>query len=324
MYVLNTLAPVFLIIALGAVLRRTGFLSAAVFAGINRLVYWVALPIVLFFKLAVRDAPAAGGAGAEAAAAGQLLLLLLTGQAGAVLAGYLAARGQKLPAASAGALVQGAFRGNLVYVGLPVLIHAFSTTAGADAAARAERIAILSFVGIVPAYNVVAVVVLLAGRHSLRRGTATTIVRSLSTNPLILGTVAGALASLAGLPMPPALRQTMVAIGQAAMPLALLCVGGAIASTPIRGNVARPAVAAAVKLVVSPAIGWAAALLLGADPHVTVAAMILLGAPTAVASYVLADQLGADAPLAAGAVVVSSVLSVLTLAAIVAVMPCFV
>ena len=52
MHIINTLLPVFLIIALGALLRKTKFVSAEFVAGLNRLVYWVALPCLLFYKLA--------------------------------------------------------------------------------------------------------------------------------------------------------------------------------------------------------------------------------------------------------------------------------
>ena len=52
MYVINTLAPVFLVIALGALLRRSGLLSADLVGGITRLAYWVGLPALLFYKIA--------------------------------------------------------------------------------------------------------------------------------------------------------------------------------------------------------------------------------------------------------------------------------
>ena len=52
MHVLDTLAPVFAVIALGAALRRTGFVSDELLRGLNRVVYWVALPALLFGKIA--------------------------------------------------------------------------------------------------------------------------------------------------------------------------------------------------------------------------------------------------------------------------------
>ncbi len=50
--VLNTLAPVFLLIAIGAVLQRTGFVSPGFLKEANRLTYWLGLPALLFSELA--------------------------------------------------------------------------------------------------------------------------------------------------------------------------------------------------------------------------------------------------------------------------------
>ncbi|MFA7485368.1 MAG: AEC family transporter, partial [Phycisphaerae bacterium] len=52
MEVINILLPVFIIIALGTILRRTNFMSQEVALGLNRLVFWVGLPSLLFYEVA--------------------------------------------------------------------------------------------------------------------------------------------------------------------------------------------------------------------------------------------------------------------------------
>jgi predicted permease len=46
-HVINSLAPVFLIIALGATLRRFGWMPPAMAQWASELTYWVALPALL-------------------------------------------------------------------------------------------------------------------------------------------------------------------------------------------------------------------------------------------------------------------------------------
>jgi hypothetical protein len=76
--------------------------------------------------------------------------------------------------------------------------------------------------------------------------------------------------------------------------------------------------AAVIKLSVGPVVGYFAAGWLGVGRVETAVALIMLACPTAVASYVLTEQLGGDSALSAGAVVVSTILSIASLAAVVA------
>ncbi len=114
MPVVNTLAPVFALILLGVILRRRGFAGDEFFRNTNRLVYWVAVPCQLFYQSA--EAPIPGGA------ALRVFITLLAGLAGCVGIGYLIARLLHLPRRSMGPFLQGSYRGNLVYIALPVIL----------------------------------------------------------------------------------------------------------------------------------------------------------------------------------------------------------
>ena len=50
LFSMNSTMPLFFIMLLGYVLHRTGFLSDAFVAGANKFVFYVALPVQLFFK----------------------------------------------------------------------------------------------------------------------------------------------------------------------------------------------------------------------------------------------------------------------------------
>ncbi|MFW6457050.1 MAG: AEC family transporter, partial [Planctomycetota bacterium] len=102
------------------------------------------------------------------------------------------------------------------------------------------------------------------------------------------------------------------------LPLALICVGGALVGTSIQGKLLPMAGSVICKLGVTPFVGYLVARTIEADPVETGVALILLATPTAVSSYVLADQMGGDSALAASAVVVNTLVCPLSLALVVA------
>lgn len=312
MHIINTLAPVFLVIALGAALRRGGVVSAELQRGMIKLAYWIGLPALLVQKIAESNA--------VAGEAGMLIGVFLTATAAMILLGGLLAKLLGLRAGQVGTFIQASFRGNLAFIGLPVVFFAFAD--GAGAGDDAQAISALALGPIVAIYNIVAVAVLLASEHRFGWSAVKKIGSGIVTNPLVLACAAGValvvIRNQSGLTLPDFAMRTLVVIGQFALPVALLSVGGAIASTPLKGNVGLASLAATIKLVVGPALGFAAAWAWGADEQVRAICMIMLTCPTAVASYILVTQLEGDESLAAGAVVLSTLLSAAALAGVIA------
>jgi len=308
MYIINTLAPVFLVIAVGVGLRKAGFFSSEFVSSLNRLVYWVGLPCLLFYKTA--------GATYDYAAAGNTFLVVLAGTVGCIAAGYIAAFLMRLRGMNAGALVQGTFRGNLVYVGLSVIIYSFSNSSGFDAA-KMETIAVVVLALMIPIYNISAVVILLAGQHRLDRYVPGKILGQIITNPLILACVSGIIYSAIFSQLPMAVDRFCSAIGQMSLPLALLSIGATLAEGKISSRLIPALTASVIKLAVAPLVGLLVASLLSLGAGEMRIALILLACPTAVASYVMADQFGTAGRLAATIVVLTTILSMLSLGIVV-------
>ena len=143
------------------------------------------------------------------------------------------------------------------------------------------------------------------------------VTKGLATNPLIWACVLGLIAGRYGVKLPVFLQSACTPLAATAFPMALLAIGAQLAAGRIGARVGTATVSSALKTVVAPGLGWIAARLLGLPAWETCAALILLATPTAVASYVLADQLGSDSDLAAAAVVVSTLVSFFTLGAVV-------
>jgi len=308
-HVVNTLAPVFLVILLGLALRRWRFLSAEFMAGLGRLCYWVALPCLLFHKTAT--------ASLNGEAVGRTLGAFLIATAACLVVGYLVAWAMRMPAASVGTFVQACFRGNLAFVGLPVIIYALAPYPPEEAA-RLETLAILLLVPMVPAYNVAAVLVLLASRHRLGPGALRRMVVPIVTNPLVIACVAGGLVCAAGVSFPPAIDRALGAVSDMALPLALLGIGGSLASARLRGRWPHLVAAPLVKLAFAPAVGFLLAGWMGLGRGETGVLLVDLACPTAAVSFVLAQQLGGDEDLAASAVALSTVLAAVALSVAVA------
>jgi predicted permease len=309
MEVINTLLPVFFMIALGAILRRTRFISTGVVAGLNNIVFWVGLPCLLFYQIATAEY--------DFASAGKTFLVVFAGMLVCVAAGYIAAGFLRLPGPAMGAFVQGAFRGNLYYVGLAVLLYSLSDNGDADAI-RIKNIAILVLALIIPVYNVAAVIVLLAGRQKLDRRVFGRLTRQVVTNPLIVSCAAGIIYQFFFSSLPVAVARALTSVGQVSLPLALIAVGAALVESKVGGYALCAFSASVIKIVIAPLAGLAGAIVLGLGPGETKVAMILLACPTAAVSYVMAEQLGSDEKLSAAIVTISTVLSIISLSVVVA------
>jgi len=306
-HVLNILAPVFLIIAVGAVLQRSGFVSATFLKEANRVTYWIGLPALLFSQLA--------GTFHQVGGAGLMLSSMLVATGVLILAGYAAGWLLGVPGGALGTFVQGGFRGNLAFVGLPIIYSLPDTTVAWGVSVRTA--AILTIAPMMVFYNTAAVIVLLLSQHKLSWRMVLPFARQLATTPPLLAAVAGMGWALLGWPLPPAVDKALAALGEMALPLGLLGVGGSLVTIQLGGAWRRPLASALVKTAVSPLLGWAVGRLLGLGAVELKMILILMACPTAVVSYTMALELKGDETLASGAIVLSVLTSVVSLALIV-------
>ncbi|HSY53450.1 MAG TPA: AEC family transporter [Opitutaceae bacterium] len=309
MQILGILAPTFLLIAFGAALLRSKFVSPEFLREGNRVVYWFGLPALLFNELASASFSVGGPArlmvGAMLAAT---VVLIMLSYAGAWLL--------RLPASSTGTFVQGAFRGNLAFVGLPIIYSFPESLTIRDVPVR--TIAVMTVAPMLVIYNVVGIVVLLASQLDVRRLSGKYLLQQIVTTPPLLATLAGMAYAATGWPWPVVLHDSFDALAQLALPLALLGIGGALVSTPFGGEWHAPLSAALLKTVAAPAVGWLCGRWLGLGALELKLVMVLLATPTAIISYTKVIELEGSPALASGSIVFSTVLSIVALAGILA------
>lgn len=307
MQILNTLAPVFLLIAVGAGIQVAGLVSPGFLKEANRVTYWLGLPALLFSQLA--------GSFAHGSGAGRLLGVMLAATLLAIVAGYAVAWLMRIPGPVIGTFVQGGFRGNLAFVGLPVIFALPDAPLAGGVTVRTA--AVLTVAPVMVFYNVAGVVVLLLSQHRLGWKMVRPFVKQLVTTPPLLATVAGIAFASAGWTLPTFVDASLAALGEMALPLGLLGVGGSLVTVQIGANWPRPLASALVKTALSPAIGWVVARSCGFGGAELKMILVLLACPTAIISYTMALELKGDEPLAAGTIALSVFTSVPALALIV-------
>lgn len=297
----------FLVVLLGWALARTDFVSRHTFNQMNRLSYWFGLPALLVHRIAAAK-PEFGDV------TGLFLAFALTTLLG-ILAAWAVARLKGVPRGSIGTFIQGAFRGNLAFVGLPVVLYAFAGSA--TSSATAESSALLTFGPAVVLYNVLAVTVLLmSADNANQKGRIRRALFSMATNPILLSCLLGLSLSLSGVALPNAVSRTLSALGQMALPLALICIGGSLHWTRVRGQLSWAAAGAAIKVALLPAAGLLIAKWMGlSQEHLRIVG-ILLACPTASTSYLLASQMRGDTGLASSIIVLSYLMAIPALAAV--------
>lgn len=165
---------------------------------------------------------------------------------------------------------------------------------------------------IVPTVNILCVLVF-ARFGSLGRPTPLGLLRHLALNPLVLACLVGIGMKSSGIGLPPGLEPALRALGQASLPLGLLCVGAALDFGTARRWVRPVLAASAAKFVAMPLATLAACWALGLHGPAAATALMFQALPTASSSYIMARQLGGDAPLMAGITAVQTVLAALTM-----------
>ena len=283
------LFPDLALILIGALLYRLTDWGDAFWSGLEKLVYYVLFPTLLFasimrtrFALAEMAPFVATG-----------LAALATG----IVLGFLARPVLQPQPRQFASGVQCAFRFNS-YIAL-----ALASRLGGEAGLALIAV-MVGFA--VPIANIVAV-------WPLARHAKAGVLSEMARNPLILATASGLACNFAGLSLPEPVSMTLSRLGQAALALGLLAVGAGLRFGTIHGARAFAAWITAVKLAAMPAAALGMGMLLALPSGPMRMAMLFAAMPTATSAYVLANRMGGDGQLVAWLVSVSTLVSMVTM-----------
>lgn len=287
--ILLGLAPSFLLIALGGLIR--GRLSANAWLGLDRLNFEVLFPTLIFVAAASRPISAPD--------------LLTVGPAvwAIMLCGLLLGRTSRRFGPDsfldfAGAW-QTAWRFNTA-----IAFVAVGVAPRADAAVMAITIGMA-----VPVANIFAVSALSRGGNLGKLATVGKVLR----NPFLIASVAGILVGVSGLSVPVLVMRPLEMLAEAAIPIALLSIGATMKWSALAKLDAFSGILNATKLLALPAIVLIFAKVSGLDGPLVPTLMVFAALPTASAAHVLASAFGADRERVATIIAQSTLLSGITL-----------
>lgn len=286
--------PVFLVIALGFLLRRMKLFDDAFTRQTNRLVYLVFLPILLFYKISQADFVTDFNGPLVVGSSLAIVCLFAISQA----YGHL----RKYSPASLGSFSQGSFRGNLAFVGLAICLNAY----GESGLTRASIL--MGF--LVPVLNLFAIIALIwPQRYNDSNGPKQNWLREIMLNPLIIASFTGIIWSYFSLPVPIILKSSLGIVSGLTLPLALLAIGGSFSLQRLKGDLKSAGIATLLKLLGMPLVAGLLLIAFGVQGVDLGIGILLAGTPTATATYIMAHQMKADAELAGSIVMLSTLMS---------------
>ena len=293
----NIVAPVFLIIAVGYFAKRMKIINDVFVDVTSKFVFLISLPVFIFLKISELDL-------SQALELDQIIYIY----AGTIITFLIIWAGTipfiKNPKDKS-AFIQGAFRGNYAIIGLALISNLF----GGDAIGKAT--VILAF--ILPLYNVLAVIVLTVPMHEGKVNIKKALLDIL-LNPLILAVVLALPFSYFKIKLPELFLSTGVFLSDLALPLALIGIGGSLNIESLKSASKLAFSSSLRKIVVIPILLTAGAYFLGYVNDDLGIMFIVFASPTAIASFVMADAMGANSRLAGNIIMLTTLGSVFTIA----------
>lgn len=297
MFSLNATVPVFLMMVLGLVFRKLGWLDETFADKMNKFVFMVPLPVLVFEDLATVDFAEVWDTRFV------FFCFAVTLVSIGIAAGISCLWKDK---SLQGEFIQVSYRSSAALLGVALIQNIYGDAGMAP----------LMMIGSVPLYNVMAVVVL-SFFHPERRGIDGAVMKKtlkgIVTNPIIIAIVLGLLWSALRIPMPPIMQKTVSGIGGMATPMGLMAMGAAFDVRKAFAK-AKPAAAAVfIKLVGFCALFLPAAVALGFRESELVAILVMLGSATTVSCFVMAKNMGHEGVLTSSVVMLTTLFSGFTL-----------
>ncbi len=206
-----------------------------------------------------------------------------------------------------GSFVQGSFRGSAAILGVAFVENIYGNAGMVP----------LMIIAAVPLYNIFSVIVLTVRGKEKKKVDVREIIKSLVTNPIILGIVAGIPFALLEVDFPSMIDKCVSNITSLTMPLSLLSVGAAFKIENISEKLKPAIVAALIKLVIQPIVILPIGIMLGFRNQEIVALLVMAGSPTTVSSFIMAKNMNNDSELASGIVIITTLFSAITITGII-------
>ncbi len=294
---LNVTVPVFMLMMLGLFLRKINCIDKVFAEKMNKFVFLVPLPVLVFKDLASVDFREVWDGKFVIFCFAVTVISIVIAIALSLLLRQKGIRGE---------FIQASYRSSAALLGIAIIQNIYGTSGAAP----------LMIIGSVPVYNIMAVVVLALSGPSKAKLDGRTIRKTLIeivTNPIIIGIVAGIMWSMLRLKMPYILERTTESIAKVATPMGLMAMGAAFDFKKAFAKIGPSLLAAMMKLAGFCALFLPLAVHMGFRGEKLVAILIMLGSATTVSAFVMAKNMKHEGVLTSSVVMLTTLFSAFTL-----------
>ena len=296
---LNATVPIFMMMVLGYIFRKIGWMDDEFAVKLNRFVFLVPLPVLVFEDLATVSFEEVwdGKFVMFCFWVTMISILLVTGLS------YIWKK-QSIQ----GEFIQASYRSSAAILGIAIIQNIYGNAGMAP----------LMLIACVPTYNIMAVIVLSLfkpNQQGLSKELMKQTLKGIVTNPIIIGIVVGFFWSAFRIPMPSVLEKTVSNLGALASPLGLMAMGASFDLEKAFAKVKPALVATFLKLVGFVMMFLPLAVQFGFREEELVAILVMLGSATTVSCYVMARNMEHEGVLTSSVVMLTTMFSAFTLTA---------
>ena len=289
--------PIFLVMCVGYILRRKKTIDEDFIKKANILVFNVALPVKLFSEVFNTSLDEFFDL--------KFVIFIVSCTIISVVVTWLVGFFIIKEKSQLGAFVQGAFRGNFLYIGLS-LMENITGSIGLKAPL------VIAF--IIPLYNILAVIILTyTNVNQNSKVSVISIIKNIANNPLIIAIILGAIASKIGIQIPVFAIRTMSYFEAVATPLALIAIGASFNFKNATEKIGPTLIANLFKLIIIPLSAVSLAIVLGFNNEDVLLIYLLFGVPTATVSYIMTSAMNGDKDLSSNIIMTTTILSNFTM-----------
>lgn len=296
----GAILPIFLLIVVGYVFKRTGFIGDGFWAPAEKLTYYVLLPALIIRSITESDL--------SSLPVGPMAIALLSTGTCMIALSLLLKPVLRIDGPGFTSLLQGATR-----------INAYLCFAIGDALYGDVSVALCAYcIAVMMPFMNVSLVTLMSAYAGTGKPNWARVPLQIVQNPIIIGCAIGWVVNTLALPVPDWLMASLSILDRGTLPLALLCVGAGLILMMDRTQVVAMTASVVLKLAVMPVIAIVLCQYLGVTGVPMAIVVLFAGAPASTSSYILARQMGGNAPLMAAILSVQTILAALTLPPILA------
>ncbi|MBQ9588546.1 MAG: AEC family transporter [Butyrivibrio sp.] len=293
---LNATLPIFLLMVLGYIFNKLGFINEKAAEWMNKFVFKIPLPVLLFEDLAEQDFAGTWD--------GKFVLFCFAATIFSIAIISLVSFFLVKDKAERGEFIQGSYRSSAALLGIAFIHNIYGEAS--------SGMAPLMIIGSVPFYNIFAVIILMVtatdlsenGRknNELLKKTLKGIIK----NPILIGIFCGLVWSLLKIPMPKVIGTTVSNVGALATPLGLMSMGASFDVKKAASNIKQAFAASFIKLFLLVGMFMPLAIKFGYRNEQIIAILVMLGSATTVSSFVMAKNMGHDGVLSSSIIMMTT------------------